>query len=147
MSLYCKQCGNLANGCSSGRLLRVFHQVSHLDPGEHACSRNAEVQISYHLCCGRFIDLWRPTARKVIWKEKTQHTENKVNKIILGDNEKSSGHLRDLRLSRFKCWLMYTVPLLSQLRYLFSVIVNLSKRETQLRTFFFHLISFIYLQL
>lgn len=41
----------------------------HLDPSEHACSGHAEVQISYHLCCGGLIDVGGPTTRKVICKQ------------------------------------------------------------------------------
>lgn len=43
-------------------------RLSHLYPGEHACSGHTEVQISNHLRCGRLINLRRPTARKVICK-------------------------------------------------------------------------------
>ena len=56
-----------------------FH-VSDLDSSEHACGGHTEVQISYHLRCGRLVDLWRPSAREVVCRDTSGEgfTNNKI---------------------------------------------------------------------
>lgn len=53
----------------------MIHQ-SHLNPGQHACGWDAEVQVGDHLGIGRFVNSGWSLARQVIWKNMNECKEH-----------------------------------------------------------------------